>query len=262
MKKGTFRDGVLDDDDSFRKFNMKLFKTKNEVELESFHEKKKNGFHDELNEDMLVSMDNDSLKEIIKEKSKAIKSYEEKFKISENLNIKDKEKIEELEIIVKIQQKELIKNEKEIVELKQNMSLMKENSNNKVSDYSQAQMNKTANYFTQKNQTKCDSPPNDIKILENQFSGDFDISFTSEINNNNCSKKWFFGEENLGILFDNFEIKFKKNHETNKNEYNFIHKKQFKLIDVEIINIFTSPLALNNFQLDSTESNKEKLIIL
>ena len=260
---------VIDNDESFRKLNMKNISLNKsaltkELELEAYNEKNKNTdlVSEDLTEEIIDTLDTENLKSILKRKCKIILNLEQKNeflskKFTKLLN-EEKEKNDELSTLINLQKKEIQGNNKFIIELKKEVANYRDKANSsKTSELSQIRKNNMSYYFMTKEKKEEDMQMNDlkdIKRLENQFSGDSDVSFSSKIDNNDISKKWFSDEKNISITFDQLEIKFKKNDGLMKGKTNIWPKKEFKVIDVDIYNLSTSTLLLKNFDLDSTES--------
>ena len=97
------------------------------------------------------------------------------------------------------------------------------------------------------------SEANDNKVINNKCSGDLDVLFSSEIENNDISKKWFSDQENLEFHFEDLEVKLRKI-DLKKAKINFIEMKELKFIEFEIYNLSESSLLFNDVQLESTES--------
>ena len=249
---------VIDNEDSFRKLNMNtsinksVFRNKEnnvkneEFELEMFNEKNKNLeiLNENLMEEFINTLDIDKLRLILKDKCRLLKA--------------EQEKNDQLKIINSLKQKEIQANNQLMRELKKENFILREKANlNKSPEISKIKMNKSSNYFISPEKIKEDFQKNDfenIEILEKQFSGDSDVSYSSKVENNKISKKWFSNEENLTINFDDLEIKFQKLTDFKNLKMEFNQQKEFKFIDVEINNLSDSTLLINNLQLESTES--------
>lgn len=241
----------IDDEDSFRKFNIKNIsldkssfwnqtKSKNiEFELEIFNEAKKNNdcLSVELSDEIIDSLNIENLRSILKTKCRIIQHFDEKIKALNNhfSNIikEEKERNNEFKTIIHLQKKEIEKNNEFISKIK---------NENKESNFPNIYMNMHEN----------DS--NDKKILENQFSGDSDVSISSKIENNEISKKWFFYERSLSIVLDSLEFKFSKLNDLNYKNIDSKEKNDFNFINVEICNYSDSSLLIMDLKLDSTES--------
>ena len=274
----TSKKAIDNDEDSFRKLNLKTSlnksafsnkenNTKNEeFELELFDEKNKNIdiLPENLGEEFIDTLDNEHLRSILKTKCRIISSLYQKIESQKrdftNLLNEEKEKINELKTMISLQKKEIQGNSKFIMELKKNLTICPEKSNISKQTYelSKIKMNKPSNYFISTEKKEENLQKNDsknVKIFENQFSGDSDVSFFSKIENNNIFKKWFSDEKNLTLNFDDLEIKFRKLNDLNNKKMNFMKQKEFKFIDIEIHNLSDS-LLINSLQLelDSTES--------
>ena len=229
-----------------------------EFELEVFSGISKNSSSPEkLTEEIIDTLDIQNLRSILKEKCIIIQSFDEKIKVVNknftNLLNAEKVKNDELKTINKLQKKEIQKNYKIIMDLKKEMTLFQEKAN-KI--FENANLKKNSNYFmtTEEKDSNPKKDLNDIKMLENQFSGDSEVSFTSKIDNNHIYRKWFSDEKNISINFDDLEIKFRKVNDLNSEAMNFIEKKEFKFIDVEICNSSASKFLISKLELESTES--------
>ena len=205
----------------------------------------------------------DNLRAILTTKCQIINDLDKKNKLQNkdfsNLLKEEKEKNDELKILIRLQKKEIEGNKKIIMELQKEPNIRREKANkNKESEQLNIKKNKHSNYFQsteQKEEILSINDFNDIKLFNNQFSGDSEVSNYSKIESNNISKKWFFDQQNLILYFDDLEIRFKKVIDLTKiNKTIYMIKKEFKLIDVEILNCSNSKLEINNLQLDSTES--------
>lgn len=223
--------------------------------MECFNENNKSFLQDELSDETIDSFDNDQLKSILKAKCRLIKKNEEKIKrISqefENLLTDKKEKMSQLETIIKLQKTEIKKNYKMISDLKNDIINLRKNESIKAFDYHPMEFKKSSNYFNlneNKNNNVQIIDQNDDKVVEN--AGESDVSFSSKREENHITKKWFYDEEKIAINFDDLKIKFTKN-----NEHNKILQKEIKIIDVEISNISEIPILLSDLQIDSTESH-------
>jgi hypothetical protein len=125
---------------------------------------------------------------------------------------KEKENTDELKTIVRIQQKEMKRNNKIIMELKNEINIWREKANTvKTSEIENMKINKHSNY-----------------LIENQFLGDSEVSISSKIENNNIYKRWFYDEKNMTINLDDWELKFRKLNDSEKTKINFMQKKEFK----------------------------------
>ena len=214
-----------------------------EFELERFNpnnNKNLNILLENFREELIDTLDNENLRSILKEKCRQIKEEQEKY--------------DELKAIISVQKKEIEKNNKLIMELKEDITIWREKGKiNKTSEISKLKINKSSNYFISKNIKEEDLQINnfqDSEILEKQFSGDSDVSYSSKIEDNKISKKWFSYEKNITADFDDLEIKLKKNNEKMK----YMQQQELKFIDVEISNLSDSKLLINKLELDSTES--------
>ena len=249
-----------DEEDSFRKLNannLSINKTvlcKSEIELKSLDQnKKRNEFSEELTSEIIDVLDINSLKSILKSKIEFLKTLNGKILNFENSLKIHKEKIDELTTIMNLLQKEAHKNNSIIMQLKKENASFRKNIKN--IDNSSIKLKKSSNYFLEKREDDKNEESNDSREennLENQFLGDSDVSFSSNIDKNNASKKWFSGTEKLEINFDDLSIKFKKLQ--NLNKCKIACAKQYKFIEIEVCNISNSPLVMQDFQLDSSES--------
>ena len=133
---------------------------------------------------------------------------------------------------------------------------MREKTNNiKEFQLSNLKMNKPSNYFLSIEKKEVFRISNDIKILENQFSGDSEISISCKIDNNNhITKKWRSDEKNISIIFDDFHIKFEKIEDFSNSNMGFLQKKEFKFINMVISNFSDTSLQICDLKFDSTES--------
>ena len=267
---GKKKKEVIDNDDSHRKFNLKnrsfdkseLFNkdhdnSKNEeFELENFNEKNQN-ISDELTEEIIDNLDNEKLKSILKAKCRIINSLDQAIKLLNKDFTKEKESNDELKTIIRLQKKEIQRNNKFILELKNEINIWREKVNNfRTSELEKIKINKPSNYFesTEKKEEKMQITDfKDNKILENQFIGDSEVSFSSNLENNNISKKWFSEEKHITINLDDLELKFSKINDEESRKMNFMQKKEFKFIDFLIYNVSNSSLEISDLQIDSTE---------
>ena len=217
------------------------------IELKNFTVKIEN-HHDRLPEDLteeiVDTLDIDNLRSILK--SKLIKGSEDKNNVlnknSNFLNL-DKEKIDELENIIKLKQKEFQRNSKFQKDLKKEVKFWREKANlNEIPNEILTHENKKDKL--QKTDLVC------FKTYDYQFT-DSDILFSSKPMDNEISKKWFFDEKIIAINFDKLTLKFEK---FNKEKMNFTQKKEFHVILVEIRNSSNSTVFFNDIQIDSTES--------
>ena len=265
---------VIDDQESFRKLqwkNTSLNKTNllnqdiskiEELELEVLSEKNKNNdiLGEELTDGIIDTLDVQSLRSILKKKCKIIKNFDEKFQVL-NKNFTDslkeeQEKNDELQTIIKLQKNEIKKYYNQIIDLKKEITIFREKENIKKSEF--AILNRNSNYFMtirEKNEVKLlIKDEQDTKILENEFSGDSAVSFSSNIDNNQISKKWFFHEKKLTINLDDMVINLSKLNDLNSKKMNFLQQNEFKFIDVQMCNFSDSTLTMSKLELDSTES--------
>ena len=260
---------INDNDDSYRKFNLKntsinksAFSNKEniskneEFELENFNEKNQN-ITDELTEEIIDALDIENLKSILKTKCLSIRSLNKSIQLVTKDLITEKGNSDELKTIIRIQQKEIQRNNKFLMELKNEINIWREKANTvRASELENIKINKPSNYFISAEKKEKDLQINDLKdtkIMENQFLGDSDVSFSSKIENNNIYKKWFLDEKNIAINFDDLELKFRKLNNLNDMKINFMQKKEFKFIDFEIFNVSDSPIKIIDLQIDSTE---------
>ena len=273
---------VIDNEDSFRKLNMKNTsfnksafsnKEKNskneEFELEVYNEKNQNIdlLPEDLTEEIIDTLDIENLRSILKTKCRIIHTLDQNINFLNsdftNLLKEEKQNNDALKTIIRLQKKEIQGNNKFIMELKKEITVWREKANIiKTSELSKIKMNKPSYYFMSTEKKEEDlqlTDFKDTKLLENQFFGDSSVSLSSEIANNNISKKWFSEEKNLTINFDDLEIKFRKLNDLSNTKMNFMQNKEFKFIDIEIYNFSNSTLLISNLQLDSTES---KMIVL
>ena len=163
------------------------------------------------------------------------------------------EKSNELKTVIKLQKKEIQKFNKLFNESKFEKINRQEQTNIINEAEFSNKVNKSSNYFKNMKDFQINDSKKS-KILENQFLGDSDVSFSSKIENNDISKKWFSEDNNLNIVFDDLEIKLRKIDYLKNSKINFMQLKDFKFINVEICNLSDSSLLINNLQLDSTES--------
>ena len=205
----------------------------------------------------------DNLRVVLQTKCQIINDLEKKIKFQNkefsNLLKEEKEKNDELKTLIRLQKKEIEGNAKIITELQKEIFIWREKSNKiKESEKLNIKTNTHSNYFKsteQKEEILSINDFNDIKLLNNQFSGDSEVSNYSKIESNNISKKWVFDQQNLIFNFDDLEIRFKKVIDLTKiNKTIFMTKKEFQLINVEIYNCSNSILEINDLQLDATES--------
>ena len=194
-------------------------------------------------------MDINNLKTRLKVKCEEIKFLSQKNKGCNEVLANETNKINELQTIIRIQKKEINRINKFTVELKKEINSLR-NTNPKV-----LQVNAAQNYFMEnieKDSEHQDNDSKDYKTMKNQFSGDSDVSVTSEIENNNAVKKWFAHEEKLSFNFSDLEIKLKKLIKPdNQSEMN----NEFKFVEIEICNVSSSSVSFKNLALDSSESN-------
>ena len=253
----------ISDDDSSRKLHLKnismnistVLNKQKSIEFQVFENKKPPSFAENLTEETFDNLDIDNLRSILKTKSRNIKTLNEKIKILNktftNSLKEETDKNTVLETLIKLRKKEAQKNNDLRKDLRKEIGFWREKANLKKIDTI------SSNYFiATKNKTSKmqQGETNDNTISENLFLGDSDVSFSSNINNNIISKKWFSGEEKLLINFDDLGINLKKiNYVETKAD--FISKKEFKFIELEIYNFAESILVFNDVQLDSTESH-------
>ena len=260
---------VNDNEDSCRRFklentsiNKSAFSNKGnnskieEIELEFFNEKNQN-ITDDLTEEIIDTLDIEKLRSILKTKCRKIHGLDQKLQSVTSDLTKEKENTDELKTIIRIQQKEMKRNNKIIMELKNEINIWREKANTvKTSEIEKMKINKPSNYFISEEKKEEKLQINDLKdtkIIENQFLGDSEVSISSKIENNNIYKRWFFYEKNMTINLDDWELKFRKLNDSDKIKINFMQKKEFKFIDFEIFNISDSSLVIGDLQIDSTE---------
>ena len=237
-------------------------KIKSEVAIESkiFTEGKDCNEHlaKDLTEEIVDTLDIDKLRSIVK--SKLIRSEDNNNGLNKNSNFLnlDKEKMDELENIIKLKQKEEQRNSKfqkdlknEVKDLKNEVKFLRENANfNEIP-------NLKINKIPTTNLTLENMQISDIihfKTCDNNQFSDPDILFSSKPIDNEISKKWFFDEKTIAIDFDKLTVKFEKFNDLNNEKNNLTQKKEFHLIIVEISNSSNSTVFFNNIQIDSTES--------
>ena len=231
---------------SFQKINLKYepikksnreYTTKNtDFEFEKLNEKNKNTdrLPEELTAETIDTLDIENLRSILKTKCRIIKSSNEKIQNFKNLLKEETEKNDYSKMIIKLQKKEIQKNNNQY---KKDINFWREKAY-------KSPMNQPSNYVDVTEKKEDNLQLNDIKI-----SGDSDISFSSKINQNEISKKWSAYENNIAINFDDLQINFRKLNDLND------AKNLFKFIDVEICNFSASTFLIHDLQLDSTESN-------
>ena len=261
---------VNDNEDSCRRFNLKntsinksAFSKKGddskneEFELEFFNEKHPN-ITDDLTDEIIDTVDIENLRSILKTKCRKMRSLNQRMQLLTSDFANEKENTDELKTIIRIQQKEIKRNNQVFMELKNEINIWKEKASSlRASEIEKIKINKPSNYFISAENKEEKLQINDFKdtkIIENQFLGDSEVSISSKIENNNIYKKWFYGEKNLTINLDHWELKFRKLDDSDNMKINFIQKKEFKFIDFEIYNVSNSPLEISDMQIDSTES--------
>ena len=268
---------VFDDENSFRKLNLKntflnksVFSNKenNKSKIEEFElvpsftekNKKIDELSEEITDEIIDTLDIEKLRSSLKTKCKINQSLDQQIKILNkdftNLLNELKEKNEESNIIIRLQDKEIQRYNKVIEELKKEINDLREKTNNiKEFQLSNLKMNKPSNYFLSIEKKEDFRISNDIKILENQFSGDSEISISCKIDNNNhITKKWRSDEKNISIIFDDFHIKFEKIEDFSNSNMGFLQKKEFKFINMVISNFSDTSLQICDLKFDSTES--------
>ena len=222
-------------------------KIKSEVAIESkiFTEGKDHNDHsaEDLTEEIVDTLDNDKLRSIVK--SKLIRNG-----LNKNSNL-EKEKMDELENIIKLNKKEFQRNSKFQKDLKNEVKFLRENAN--FNEIPNLKINKIQTAILTLENMKISDITHFKTFDNNQFS-DPDILFSSKPIDNEISKKWFFDEKTIAIDFDKLTVKFEKFNDLNNEKNNLTQKKEFHLIIVEISNSSNSTVFFSDIQIDSTES--------
>ena len=240
--------------------NTHLFSTKGNnskkegFELELFNEKNQK-ITDDLTDEIIDTLDIENLRSILKTKCPIIRSLDQRIQLLTSDFTKEQENTEELKTIIRIQEKEMQRKNKIVMELKNEINIWKEKANTvRTSEIDKIKINKPSNYFAENKEKNLQiNDFKDTKIMENQFLGDSEVSISSKIENNNIYKKWSCDDKNMTINLDPWELKFRKRNDSDNMKINFIQKKEFKYIDLEIYNVSDSPLEISDMQIDSTE---------
>ena len=132
---------VNDNEDSCRRFNLKNTSINNsafsnkgnnskikEFELEFFNNKNPN-FTDDLTEELIDTLDIENLRLILKTKCRRIRNLDQTIQLLTIDFTKEKQNTDELKTIIRIQQKEMKKNNKIIMEFKNEINILKEKAN-------------------------------------------------------------------------------------------------------------------------------------
>jgi len=198
-------------------------------------------------DEIIDSMDINNLKTMLKAKCEEVKVLDKKNKDFNEILEKETNKINELQAIIRIQKKEIRRNNKLTIQLKKEINSLKSTKSN------------PQNYFIGKKKRDYENQnidSKDDKTMKLQlFSGDSD-SIISKIEPSNLVKKWFADEEKLSFNFCDLEINLKKlvKPDNNSNFYQSEMRNEFKFIEAEIRNLSSSSVSIKNLEIHSSES--------